>query len=123
MHKLCMKINLNLRTVFAFLALLFVCHELHEIAHTATARLQCGCWGNRDFNVWDICAACTGQINAIWASMAGPILTYGLIWMGFFMMSKTSAPSYQSFGWLLVFANKPFARLFTVLMRGGDESI
>ena len=47
-----MKININLRTILAFIALVFVMHELHEIAHTAVGRVLCGCWGPRDFNVW-----------------------------------------------------------------------
>ncbi|MGB8191926.1 MAG: hypothetical protein WCF67_08410 [Chitinophagaceae bacterium] len=118
-----MKFRFDLPTVFAFLALMFVCHELHEISHTATARLQCGCWGQRDFNAWDVCKACAAGVNSIWATIAGPLLTYDLIWTGFLLMRRNSSPAYRSLGWMLILANKPFARLFTVLMRGGDESV
>jgi hypothetical protein len=116
------KIRFSLRNILAFAAVLFICHELHEISHTAVARMQCGCWGLRDFNVWNICEACTRGTNVLWASMAGPALTYLLIWLGFILMSAKFAPGYQSLGWVLVMANKPFARLFTVLIKGGDES-
>jgi hypothetical protein len=117
-----MKPRLTSLNILTFLALLFICHELHEISHTAVARLQCGCWGARDFNVWDVCAACASAGNIIWATIAGPLFTYALIWAGFLLMSKRSTQEYHSLGWVLVFANKPFARLFTVLMKGGDES-
>ncbi|HEY0676895.1 MAG TPA: hypothetical protein VGD17_01370, partial [Chitinophagaceae bacterium] len=118
-----MKINFTFRNIVAFLAILFVCHELHEISHTAVARLQCGCWGQRDFNVWDICNACSLEANTILATIAGPLFTYALIWAGYFLMLKKADNSYQSLGWVLVFANKPFARIFTVLMKGGDETV
>lgn len=122
-HSTGLKINYSFRNLLAFAAMLFVCHELHEISHTAVARLQCGCWGERDFNVWNVCEACTGNSNLIWATVAGPVFTYALIWIGFILMSAKFAPAYRSLGWVLVMANKPFARIFTVLMKGGDESV
>jgi len=117
------KVNLTFKTILAFLAFLFVCQELHEISHTVVARWQCGCWGNRNFSVWQACSNCPADINPLWPCLAGPLLTYLIIWLGFFFMSKPGIPQYQSLGWVLVFANTPFARLFTVLMKKGDESV
>lgn len=116
------KIRFSFPNMLAFAAVLFICHELHEISHTAVARLQCGCWGQRDFNVWNVCESCPVGANVLWASIAGPAFTYALIWIGFILMSAKLTPGYKSLGWVLVMANKPFARLFTVLMKGGDES-
>jgi hypothetical protein len=118
-----MKLNVSLKTVIAFFAIMFVFHELHELAHTAVARVQCGCWGPRDFNAWSVCTSCASSVNTLWATLAGPVLTYLLIWIGYSMMSETKTAGTQILGWVLVFSNKPFARIFTVLMRGGDESV
>jgi hypothetical protein len=118
-----MKLNLSLKTVIAFFAIVFVFHELHELAHTTVARMQCDCWGPRDFNVWSVCTTCPSSVNTLWATLAGPVLTYLLIWIGYSMMSDRKTAATQILGWVLVFSNKPFARIFTVLMRGGDESV
>ena len=119
-----MRLSLNFKNILAFLALLFVCHELHELAHTAVAYMQCGCWGERDFNVWQICRACSPSVNTIWATLAGPLLTYSFIWIGFILLgSQNRLQWHYALGWALLFANKPFARIFTVAMRGGDESV
>ena len=49
-----MKIKLTTGFIVAFIALRFVLHEAHELVHTGVGRIICGCWGQRDFNVWDI---------------------------------------------------------------------
>ncbi len=49
-----MKIKLTARFVIAFLSLHFIIHELHELTHTAVGRVICGCWGEKDFNVWNL---------------------------------------------------------------------
>ncbi|MGV3539680.1 MAG: hypothetical protein ACO1OQ_07715 [Rufibacter sp.] len=118
-----MQLSLTVKNAIAFLAFLFVCHELHELIHTAVAFGQCGCWGERDFNVWQICQACPAAVNTIWATVAGPVLTYIFIWISFLLMRTGNKEEFQALGWALLFANKPFARIFTVLMRGGDESV
>lgn len=111
------------KKVVAFLALLFVCHELHELVHTTVAYFQCGCWGQRDFNAWQICNACSPNVNTVWATLAGPLVTYLMIWVGWLLMEKKNTLAQQSIGFALVWANVPFARLFTVLMKGGDEGV
>lgn len=117
------KLHFTLKNVLAFLALLFVCHELHELIHTTVAYWQCGCWGQRDFNAWQVCTTCPPNVNTVWATAAGPMFTYLQIWVGWWLMRKRATLAQQSFGFALVWANVPFARLFTVLMKGGDEGV
>lgn len=117
-----MKIQLNLANFAAFLALVFVMHESHEIVHTAIGRLICGCWGERDFNVWDVCGDCAETNSlAILATFAAPIYTFGLIWWGYILLSSEKTDVQKSLGFALIFANMPFARLLTAALGGGDE--
>jgi hypothetical protein len=117
-----MKLNLDRRTIPAFLALMFVMGETHEIVHTAVGRLLCGCWGPRDFNVWGLCEGCSEEVSlSILATIVGPIFTFGVIWWGFALMRSGSSAESTSLGFALVFGNLPFARIFTAGMGGGDE--
>ena len=118
-----MQLVLSFKTILAFLALSFVCHEIHELSHTTVAWLQCNCWGGRDFNAWTICTSCGEDVNTIWATVAGPLFTYTMVWTAWWLMSPLRSIRLQSFGFALLWANLPFARLFTVLMRGGDEGV
>ena len=118
-----MQLNLSFKTILAFLALSFVCHEIHELSHTIVAYLQCNCWGNRDFNAWTICSSCGEGVNTVWATIAGPLFTYIMVWTAWWLMSPLRSTRQQSFGFALLWANLPFARFFTVLMRGGDEGV
>lgn len=122
-HNMQPKLSLPPKTLLAFLALLFVCHEVHELAHTSVAYFQCDCWGQRDFNVWQICTSCSLSVKTVWASFAGPFITYLLIWVSWSLMNKQNTVAQQSIGFVLLWANVPFARLFTVLMKGGDEGV
>jgi len=115
-----LKINLTFRNTTAFVALLFVLHELHEIVHTAVGRLICGCWGERNFNSWGLC--CEGDLTIL-ASIAGPLFTYIIIYIGYYLLSNKyeNFPGIKSLGFALIFASMPFARIFTALIGKGDE--
>lgn len=113
-----MKLRIDGRYLFAFTSLLLVMHELHEMVHTYTGRLFCGCWGYRDFNVWELCEGCLDERPyAILATIAGPVFTFGMIWLGTYLLQKGR----QGPGFSLIFANMPLARLGTALWGGGDE--
>ena len=117
------EIKLTLKNSIAFLALLFIMHEAHEIAHTAIGRLLCGCWGERDFNVWGVCDHCAvSQDLEFIATLAGPLFSFLMIWWGASLLKQTNTTSQKSIGYALIFANLPFARILTaVAMGGGDE--
>ncbi len=114
-------LNLNGKSLLAFFLLLLLLAESHELAHIFTGYAFCGCWGERDFNVWGLCAGCRDENPwAIAATFAGPIFTFSLIWLGRHWLKGQNARK-QILGFVLIFANLPFARIFTALMGGGDE--
>ena len=117
------KMKLTLKNSIAFLALLFLMHEAHEIAHTAIGRLLCGCWGERDFNVWGLCDTCAvSQDVGFIATLAGPLFSFLMMWWGASLLKNTNTSTQKSMGYALIFANLPFARILTaVAMGGGDE--
>ena len=117
-----MKLKLTPKFALTFLALTFVMHEAHEIVHTSTGRLICGCWGQRDFNVWGLCEGCSGLNSySIVATFAGSIFTFFMIWIGAVILGKADNNDQKSFGFALIFANLPFARILTAGFGGGDE--
>jgi len=116
-----MKIKLTIGFVIAFIALHFLMHESHEMVHTAVGRMICGCWGQRDFNVWSLCEGCMEKYPvSVWATFAGPLFTFAMIWIGVYFLGSANTAQ-CSLGFALIFANIPFARIFTAAMGKGDE--
>lgn len=114
-----MKLQLNAKNLIAFLLFALVMGEAHEISHFIVGKIICGCWpSSRDFNAWSLCD-CSG---GYWATAAGPIFSMTLAWVGMFLL-KSSGVQKQSFGFALIWANVPQARLMTVFMGGGDETV
>ena len=102
------------------MALTFVLGEVHEIVHTTVGRLICGSWGLRDFNSWNICETCTNPY-ALWATVAGPVFTFIVIWIGYFMIQKNESVNSIALGFSLIFASLPFARILNATLGIGDE--
>lgn len=113
--------NGDSRWVVAFVALLFVHNEIHEIAHTGVGRLICGAWGPRNFNSWRL--ACSKTPEIVLAPLAGLLWSYGLMWIGYRLLNPAESPVKRSVGFCLVFATMPFGRLYTVAQSGGDEMV
>jgi len=116
-----MKIKLTIGFIIAFIALHFLMREAHEMVHTAVGRMICGCWGQRDFNVWSLCEGCMEKYPvAVWATFAGPLFTFGMIWTGVYFLNSANTAQ-RSLGFALIFANNPLARIFTAAIGKGDE--
>lgn len=96
--------------------------QFHELSHIIAGRLVCGCFGEQlDFNVWSLCGNCFDENPAGFIpSLAGPAFSFICIWAGVYLLGS-KRNSLLMIGFLLVMINKPFARLFTVIMGGGDE--
>jgi hypothetical protein len=113
------KLKLNWQYPAAFLLLEFVCMQAHEIIHHLTGRIVCGAWGAMKFSVFTLSGNCfETNSSALLATAAGPALSYLLMWAGLLILSRSE---HRLFGFSLIFANLPFARFVTVLMKGGDE--
>jgi len=116
-----MKIVLTVPNVIALAALSFFMQETHELAHTSIGRLICGCWGARNFNVWEICDDCaSGPPLTVLATFAGPVYSFAVIWLGYYLLTRTTA-NVKSVGFALIVSSMPFSRILTPLFGGGDE--
>ena len=109
--------------LISFVALRHIFHELHEFGHMTAARLLCGNWGTRDFNnVAPIPAGCeVTSAGAVTVALAGPVINYIGMWIGAWLIWRAKSASRAAWGFALIFACLPFARLFTALIGGGDE--
>jgi len=115
------QLQLKPRPLLAFFFLMLLFGELHELVHIFTGYSFCGCWGPRDFNVWGLCEGCReAQPWSIIATFAGPIFTFAVIWVGRAWVLAADAKK-QILGFILIFANLPFARILTAFLGGGDE--
>jgi hypothetical protein len=117
-----MRLHITSKFVIAFLALNGVISELHEQAHITTGRIVHGCYGPRDFNVWQTCADGV-QASPLAASVAGPLFSYAIMWLGVWLLLRGRTMPVRSVGFSLIFAPLPFARIFTIIMGGGDEKM
>lgn len=106
--------------LIALIALTLLMHEGHENSHTFAGRLLCGCWGSRDYYLWQLCEGCTQKPVSNFAIFTGPIFNYIMMWAGYHLLKNSSARA-RSTGIVLIFANQPVARFAAVLMGGGDE--
>lgn len=84
-----LKFNFSSSWAIAFVALLFVHNEIHEISHTGVGRLICGSWGPRNFNMWQL--ACRQTPEIVLAPVAGLVFTYGLMWIGYHIIRTKKA--------------------------------
>ena len=118
-----MRLKLSPKYIFAFLLLVLLMLELHEIAHIITGRVICGAWGTRDFNVWRLCEGCELKHPFSWiATLAGPLFSFILMWLGMWLLYLKCADS-QAIGFSLVFANIPFGRISQAMLGCGDEMV
>jgi len=118
-----MQLKITWKYILAFVALNFIMGELHEQAHINTGFFICGCYGPRDFNVWATCDQCIKPAWAYLATLAGPLFSCSLMWLGAIWFSQSTNEKKRVIGFSLLFANLPFARIFTALMGGGDEKV
>jgi len=115
-------VTVNMRFVLFYMALFLLFTQLHELSHIITGRLVCGCYGAQaDFNIWTLCGTCfENNPYGFLPVLAGPVFSFAGVWIGVYLL-RAKDQSNIFLGFLLVLINKPFARLFTVLMKGGDE--
>ena len=116
-----MKLKLTPLYVVSFLALTFFVHEIHDWAHTLVAWIVSGCWGPRVFDGWLFCAeSSVSSGQRILAMVAGPMVNFILLWIGWQKMDKDDTLAGQSLGCSLVFAALPLNLLLAAISGGGD---
>jgi hypothetical protein len=118
-----MSFRISWQYLLAFFGLNMFLGELHEQAHITTGYFICGCYGERDFSVWSTCDNCAHSDWSFLATLAGPVYSFILMWLGGLWFSRSLNISRKALGFSILFANLPFARLFTAFMGGGDEKV
>lgn len=113
------RLPLNVRYLLQFAALSFLCLGAHELVHHLAVRATCGAWGTMSFWEFQRPVGCSTTGISLLATLAGPVLTWLLIWGGRAMIHHGEARA----GVTLILANLPLARVVTVLLRGGDEMV
>ncbi len=116
-----MKIKFSVTYLLAFLSMLFLAQELHDWAHVLTSEWVCGCYGTKTFDNWTICENCDASGNIlVLSTLAGPALTYSLVWIAWSLMSRHRSAGTKSFGFTLLFAANPFVNILAGFGGGGD---
>ncbi|HXB43653.1 MAG TPA: hypothetical protein VNV85_06330 [Puia sp.] len=116
-----MKINFSVTYLLAFLSLLFLVQELHDWSHVLASEWICGCFGTKTFDSWTVCDNCeaSGKILVL-SILAGPTLTYILVWISWSLMGRGHSAGTKSFGLTLLFAANPFVNILAAFGGGGD---
>lgn len=109
--------RLGWRWLAAFVPLIVVAHEAHELAHTLGARLVCGRWAQRDFSRWSIEDCQSGLPGAM-----GPLLSFVLMAAGIWL-ARAPQGGRRWLALALIFAANPLARIITVASGHGDEQL
>jgi hypothetical protein len=119
-----MKLKLTPIYILSFLCLNFFIMELHDWLHAAVAALVSGTWGPRGFDRWQIggvLSVSNGQ-RAL-ATLAGPLVNYIALWIGWIKMGNRDSLADQSLGCNLVLAAQPVSMILAAFTGGGDTTI
>ena len=114
-----MRIPLRGAWIAAFILLSLLSLGFHELIHHLTARATCGEWGSMTFYTFHLAEGCEPAGANLFATLAGPVLTYALMYAGLALIHGGRRLA----GTTLILANLPLAGFVTVLMRGGDEMV
>lgn len=116
-----MIVKLSPKYLLAFFCLTILCGTSHEFVHHFTGAIICRCFGYKTFNSFELCKGCQElHPSYYWAILAGPLFTYGLMWLGLYQLSQSPSGNKQ-LGFALIFANFPINRIIFALMHKNDE--
>jgi hypothetical protein len=111
----------DLRHLVALVAIAWLASFAHEFTHHATGALVCGEVGRMSLSLF---ANADCGTRWPWTTVAGPALSYALMWAGLaWIVVADRRGGDPWWGLALVIANKPFLRLLTAAMGGGDEGV
>ncbi len=100
-----------------FLLLAFLCYQAHQLVRHLVGAGLCGGFGSMTFTVATTKQPCFLPIIVI---LSGPVLTYGLAWVGMFLLRS---PKYALFAYALIFASFAHLRFIQTLTGRGDELV
>ncbi len=106
----------NINYLIAFVILIFLLMQMHQLLHHAMGGILCGKVGYLTFDRHHYSEVLSDSGYKI-ATITGPLLSHYLaMWIGLFMLA---GKRFNLMGFTLIFASLPFARLAAV--NGGDE--
>lgn len=110
-----LRIPHSLIHIALFFLLAFLCYEAHQLTRHLVGAALCGGFGQMTFTV-----AITRQPCALptVVTLSGPLLTYGLAYLGMFLLRSRRA---ALFGYALIFASFTHLRWIQTLSGRGDE--
>ena len=114
-----MKVKIPSRPVHIvmFLLLAFLCYQAHQLTRHLVGAALCGGLGSMTFTVTITREPCSLPTVVV---LSGPVLTYGLAWLGMFLLRS---PKYRLFAYALIFASFAHVRFIQTLTGRGDELI
>ena len=114
-----MKLRIPTRPIYiaGFLLLAFLCYEAHQLTRHLVGAALCGGFGTMTFAVTVTREPCSLPVLV---TLAGPILTYGLAWLGMLLLRSSK---YPRFAYALIFASFAHLRFIQTLTGRGDELI
>src|SRR6266487_2716387 len=114
-----MKVKIPSRPVHivTFLLLAFLCYQAHQLTRHLVGAALCGGFGSMTFTVTITREPCSLPTLV---TLSGPVLTYGLAWLGMFLLRS---PKYKLFAYALIFASFAHLRFIQTLTGRGDELI
>jgi hypothetical protein len=114
-----MKVKIPSRPVHIafFLLLAFLCYQAHQLARHLVGAALCGGFGTMTFTITITREPCS--LPTI-VTLSGPLLTYGLAWVGMFLLRS---PKHKLFAYALIFASFAHLRFIQTLTGRGDELI
>ncbi|HEX9387039.1 MAG TPA: hypothetical protein VF918_12025 [Anaerolineales bacterium] len=114
-----MKLKIPSRPAYivTFLLLAFLCYQAHQLTRHFVGAALCGGFGTMTFTVTTTRETC---LFPTLVTLSGPALTYGLAWLGMFLLRS---PKYKLFAYTLIFASFAHLRFIQTLTGRGDELI
>jgi hypothetical protein len=112
--------RLTWQYVIAFAALTILCGTSHEFVHHFAGAAICGGFGVKTFNSFDLAPGCDANPLSVWATVAGPLFTFALMWWGLYLLGRGDERRRQR-GFALIFANFPVNRMAFALAGWNDE--
>ena len=100
-----------------FLLLAFLCYQAHQLVRHLTGAALCGGFGSMTFTVATTRQPC---LYPTIVTLSGPVLTYGLAWLGIFLLRS---PKAALFAYALIFASFAHLRFIQTLTGRGDELV
>lgn len=113
------KLRVTFSYCVAFYCVVMLYLSLHELVHHFSAYLICGDWGYKTFNYFE--TACEGTRKSLYATYAGPIFTFGMMYVGASFLMKGASDYRRHLGFALIFAQWPLQRMINPFFKMNDE--